>query len=192
VNSQIATASDVDWYKFTNTAAQSNIYITLSNLPGDYDVYLYNSAGTLIGSSTAGGTTSEAIIFNTSTVGTYYVRVIGYNGAFSTSVCYKLRAEISGTPKAAMIQPVTVTKNNSGITLSPNPVQNKVSIEFTAPENKTEEIVITSVNGVRVWSSNINSRTGDNTLNIVLPSTISSGLYLMQVGNRTPVKFLKQ
>lgn len=191
LNSQIASASDVDWYKFTNTAAQSNIYVTLSNLPGDYDVYLYNAAGTLLGSSTAGGTTSEAIIYNTTTVGTYSIRVIGYNGASSTSVCYKLRAEISGTPKAALVQPVTISKN-SNITLSPNPVQNKVSIAFTAAENKPEDIVITSVNGVRVWSSTVNSRIGDNQLNIVLPSTIGNGLYLMQVGNRAPVKFLKQ
>lgn len=191
-NSQIATGTDVDWYKFNNIAGQSNIYITLANLPGDYDVYLYNAAGTLLGSSTAGGTTSEAIIYNTNTVGTYSVRVIGYNGAFSTSVCYRLRAEISGTPKAAIIQPVTVSKNSSNIILTPNPVQNKVSIEFSATENKTEEIVISSLNGARIWSSTVNSRTGDNRFSFVLPSTIGSGMYLLQAGNRTPVKFLKQ
>ncbi len=192
VNSQIATASDLDWYKFTNTAAQSNIYVTLANLPFDYDLYLYNSAGVLLGSSTAGSTTSEAIIYNTTTVGTYYVRVIGYNGAFSTSVCYKLRAEISGTPKAAMIRPVTITKNSSNITLTPNPVQNKLSIEFTGTENKTEEIIISSVSGKRIWSSSVSSNSGNNKLNIILPSTIGSGLYLLQVGTRTPVKFVKQ
>jgi len=192
VNSQIATASDVDWYKFTNTVAQPNIYVTLTNLPFDYDVYLYNSAGTQIGSSAAGGTTNEAIIYNTSTVGTYYIRVIGYNGVFSTSVCYKLRAEISGTPKSATFQPVTVTKTSSNITLTPNPVQNKVSIEFTGTEKKTEEIIITSVSGTRVWSSTVISSPGNNKLNFILPSTIGSGLYMLQVGTRTPVKFVKQ
>ncbi|MBL0201645.1 MAG: pre-peptidase C-terminal domain-containing protein [Chitinophagaceae bacterium] len=192
VNSQIATASDLDWYKFTNTAAQSNIYVTLANLPFDYDLYLYNAAGVLLGSSTAGSTTSEAIIFNTTTVGTYHVRVIGYNGAFSTSVCYKLRAEISGTPKAAMIQPVTVTKSSNNVTLTPNPVQNKVSIEFTGTENKNEAIVITSVSGTKVWSSSVNSHAGYNKSNIILPSTLGSGLYMLQVGSRTPVKFVKQ
>jgi len=192
VNSQIATATDLDWYKFTNTAAQPNIYVTLTNLPFDYDVYLYNAAGTQIGSSAAGGTTNEAIIYNTSTVGTYSIRVLGYNGVFSTSVCYKLRAEISGTPKAASLHPVTVTKNSSNVTLTPNPVQNKVSIEFTGTEKKTEEIIITSVSGTRVWSSTVNSSAGDNKVNIVLPSTISNGLYLLQVGTRTPVKFIKQ
>lgn len=192
VNSQIATASDVDWYSFSNTAAQPNIYITLTNHPADYDVYLYNAAGTLLGSSTAGGTTSEAIIYNTATVGTYSVRVIGYNGAFSTSVCYKLRAEISGTPKAASLLPATVAKNSNSITLSPNPAQNKVSIEFSAAENRTEEVVISSVSGKRVWSTTVNCYAGENRIGIVLPSSIPPGLYLLQVGSKTPVKFVKQ
>jgi hypothetical protein len=192
VNSQIASATDVDWYKFTNTAAQPNIYITLTTLPFDYDVYLYNSVGTLLGSSTNGSTTSEAIIFNTALAGTYYVRVIGFNGVFSNSACYKLRAEISGTPKAAIIQPVTVSKNSNKISVSPNPAQNKISIEYAGAENKTEELVITSVSGIKVWSSTVTTRTGDNKLNIELPSATGSGIYLLRVGTRPPVKFIKQ
>ena len=192
VHSQIATASDVDWYKFSNTAAQPNIYITLTNHPADYDVYLYNAAGTLLGSSTAGGTTSEAIIYNTATVGTYSVRVIGYSGAFSTTVCYKLRAEISGTPKAASMLPATVAKNSNTITLSPNPAQNKVSIEFSAAESRAEEMVISAVTGKRIWSTTVNSFAGENKIGIMLPSSIPPGIYLMQVGSRTPVKFVKQ
>jgi len=192
VNSQIASAADIDWYRFTNTAAQPNIYVTLANLPFDYDVYLYNSGGVLLGSSTAGSTTSEAIIYNTATVGTYYVRVIGYNGAFSTSACYKLRAEISGTPKATSLQNLPASKNNSNITVSPNPAQNKLSIEYTGTENKTEDIVITSVNGIRVWSNTVSSQAGNNKVNIELPFSLGSGVYLLRVGTRTAVKFVKQ
>lgn len=192
VNSQIATATDLDWYKFTNTAAQSNIYITLTNLPFDYDLYLYNSAGVLLGSSTNGSTTNEAIIFNTTTVGTYYVRVLGYNGAFSTSACYKLRAAISGTPKAASLQPVTIGKSNGNIIVSPNPVQSKLSVEYTGIENKPEDITITSLNGVRVWSNTVTSQAGNNKVNIELPSSLGSGVYLLRVGTRASVKFVKQ
>lgn len=192
LNSQIASATDVDWYKFSNTAAQPNIYVTLTNLPFDYDVYLYNSAGTLLGSSTAGSTTSEAIIYNTSTVGTYYVRVIGYNGAMSTSVCYKLRAEISGTPKAAVAQPISVSKISTEVLVSPNPVQNKLSIEYSSTEARPEEVIISSVSGVRVWSNTISSQAGNNKVNIELPPSLGNGIYLLRVGNRAAVKFVKQ
>ncbi len=191
VNSQIATATDIDWYKFTNTAAQPNIYVTLTTLPFDYDLYLYNAAGTLLGSSTAGSTTSEAIIYNTAAVGTYYVRVIGYNGALSTTACYKLRAEISGTPKSAGAKAAEITKGN-GVFISPNPVSSRLSIVYSSTANQTEEIIISSISGKRLWSKTIISRSGSNNAEASLPSTLSSGLYLLRVGNRTPVKFVKE
>jgi hypothetical protein len=69
----------------------------LSNLPADYDLRLYNSAGTLLYSSENGGTTSETITYNNAPVATYYIRVVGYNGAFSSSACYRVNAGISST-----------------------------------------------------------------------------------------------
>lgn len=192
VNSQIATSTDVDWYKFTNTAAASNIYITLSNLPGDYDVYLYNSGGTLLGSSTAGGTTSESIIYNTTTVGTYSVRVIGYNGANSTTVCYKLRAEISGTPKAASVQSTDALKDINSIIISPNPVTSKLNISYTASGNMKEDVLITDLSGKKIVSTVLNSRPGKNVNGIILPATLTKGVYLIKIGTRTPMKFIKE
>lgn len=89
ISAAIGSSTDIDYYKVVTTAT-SNFTVTLGNLPGDYDLYFYNSAGTQIGSSTAGGTSSESITYNNAAAGTYYVRVIGYNGVFSTTVCYNL------------------------------------------------------------------------------------------------------
>ncbi len=91
----ISTATDVDYYRIV-TSGTSNFSITLTNLPGDYDVYLYNGSGTQIGSSTAGSTTNELITLNNQPAGTYFIRVIGYSGASSTTVCYNLRAGATG------------------------------------------------------------------------------------------------
>jgi hypothetical protein len=93
----IGTSTDVDWFKFSNTSTNKNIRVTLSNLPFDYDLYLYNSKGTLLAKSENGGTTSETVKYNNGSVATYYVRVKGYNGAFSSSQCYTLNASISST-----------------------------------------------------------------------------------------------
>jgi hypothetical protein len=91
ISAAIGSSADVDYYSFTTTSA-SNLAITLSNLAGDYDLYLYNSAGTQLGSSTAGSTTNESISLASQAAGTYYIKVIGYSGAFSTTVCYSLNA----------------------------------------------------------------------------------------------------
>ncbi len=94
ISAAIGSTTDIDYYKFT-TASTSNLNISLSNLPGDYDLYLYNAAGTQIGSSVAGSTTSESIILSNQAAGTFYIKVIGYNGANSTTVCYNLNATVT-------------------------------------------------------------------------------------------------
>jgi PKD repeat protein len=93
----ISTTADVDWFKFTTAGSAKNIKITLTNLPADYNIKLYKSDGTLIGSSTKIGTESEQIIYNTNKAGTYNINVYGYAGVFNPDVCYTLRAEVSST-----------------------------------------------------------------------------------------------
>lgn len=86
----IASTSDIDYYKFTVSAAKS-ISISLTTLPKDYDIYLYNSSGTLVAKSEKASTTSESITYSAA-AGTYYIKVIGYNGAYSTTSKYTLKA----------------------------------------------------------------------------------------------------
>jgi hypothetical protein len=97
ISAIIGSSTDIDWFKFTNTSTAKNIRITLNNLPADYDLRLYNSAGTLLYSSENGGTTVETITYNNAPVATYFIRIRGYNGAFSTSSCYRVNAGISST-----------------------------------------------------------------------------------------------
>ncbi|MEO8406509.1 MAG: T9SS type A sorting domain-containing protein, partial [Chitinophagaceae bacterium] len=94
LSASIGSNGDIDYYTFT-TSATSNFNITLTNLPGDYDLFLYNSAGTQVASSEAGGTTSETINSTSRPAGVYYVKVIGFNGAFSTTVCYNLNIGVT-------------------------------------------------------------------------------------------------
>ncbi|HEV7782822.1 MAG TPA: pre-peptidase C-terminal domain-containing protein [Chitinophagaceae bacterium] len=189
--SQIGSATDVDYYSFSNAAGASNINITLTNLPFDYDVYLFNSAGTQIGSSVASGTTSESIIYNTSVVGTYYVRVYGYAGAFSTSACYKLRAAISGSTKATGVRPAE-NKIETIVTISPNPAASRITVSYSASKSSTEQLIITDVYGRRVYSTSINCKSGRNDQGIDLPSSFTSGIYFLKLGERVPVKFVKE
>jgi hypothetical protein len=100
-NAQIASCYDKDYYKFNNTSTAKNIKITVTDLPADYDVKLYNQYGWLVGISQNWGTTSETIVFNTTSyygVGTYRVYVYGYGGAHNSTKCYNLKVEISSAP----------------------------------------------------------------------------------------------
>ncbi|GFZ34248.1 peptidase M4 [Clostridium zeae] len=90
-SSYISTSTDKDYYKLSATAGKA-ISVSLTNLPKDYDLYLYNSSGTLVAKSVNGSTTSESISYTPSAAGTYYVLVFGYNSAYSTATKYNLKA----------------------------------------------------------------------------------------------------
>lgn len=102
----IGVSGDIDYYSFT-LSATSNVNVTLGNLPGDYDLFLHNSSGTQIGASESGGTTSESIVSNNLAAGTYYVRVIGWNGAFSATVCYNLNIAVTSAGCASPLDNAT-------------------------------------------------------------------------------------
>jgi uncharacterized protein YjdB len=88
LNSYIYSASDIDYYKLTVSISRS-FTISLTNLPKDYDLTLYDAYGYYIDYSENYGTTSESIT-DTLSPGTYYIEVIGYNSAYNTTSPYKL------------------------------------------------------------------------------------------------------
>lgn len=88
-SSYIFSSDDTDYYYF-ETNETGYISITLSNLPDDYDLYLYDSAGAQIGASTMGLIKSEAISIPITYTGKFYIKVIGYGGVYSTDQAYKL------------------------------------------------------------------------------------------------------
>jgi bacillolysin len=88
-NSYISSSSDVDYYQFNSTDS-GTISVSLSNLPGDYDLYLYDGSGSLLDKSENAYTNSESISYTASSSGSFYLKVVGYNGASSTSTAYAL------------------------------------------------------------------------------------------------------
>ena len=67
-----------DYYRFT-LANSGNFNLGLTGMTADADVQLLNSSGSVIASSTNGGTVSESITSQLS-AGTYYIRVYPYTG----------------------------------------------------------------------------------------------------------------
>ena len=92
----ITTTTDNDYFKIVTTVT-SNIVYSLAGPSGvDYDMTIYNSSGTSIGSGT-GSTASETVTLNNQAAGTYYIRVYGYNGA-NSATCYTITATTTAAP----------------------------------------------------------------------------------------------
>jgi hypothetical protein len=93
ITAKIGTATDVDWFSITTTAAQPKIKISLTNLPLDYDVFLYKN-NVLVGSSENEAYANEQIVLNNGAVGTYQIKVIGFDGSTDAAACYTLKTQL--------------------------------------------------------------------------------------------------
>jgi hypothetical protein len=183
VKGLISPVGDLDYYKFVITTG-GTATITLSTLPGDYDIRLFSGNGTTqLAISQNGSTTSETIT-RTYTAGTYYVRVYGFNNANSATVCYTLRVQL-GTASRDGSGLITTTK----LSAFPNPVHNKLKLNI--PDIKgTAAVRVFDVYGKMVMqrtTSNINS---DMDL-----SRLPAGIYMIKVmtaGKENSIKIVKE
>jgi serine protease len=94
VNGTMGSSTDTDYFKVTVPAGKTLSATLTPNSTSDYDLYIYNSAGTQVTSSTNGtGAVDSASASNTGTTAvTAYVRVSYYSGGTgSTSGKYTLK-----------------------------------------------------------------------------------------------------
>ena len=188
---QIGFSGDNDYYSFNNTSSQRRIKITLTNLPFDYDMRLYNPSGSLVKTSQLGGTSGETIIYNTNKVGTYKVYTYGYNGAYSNSKCYTLNIQLSATNFGSSgpdtDKPAAI---RSGLKLYPVPASTLLTVSFDAFKKGNAEIVVTNQLGEQVLRKIVvvNDGINYNTLDI---RKLSAGIYIIKVNNGNGVQTKK-
>ncbi|HYV90554.1 MAG TPA: GEVED domain-containing protein [Chitinophagales bacterium] len=186
--SQIGTSTDVDWYSFANTTTNHNIKVTLGTLPGDYDIKLYNPTGGNVATSQLGGTSSETIIYNTSTIGTYKIKVYGYGGAFSSTQCYTMHVFTSANPFRFENGSAdgSINTDKSDITIFPNPAFDNMTVQFNSDVKDDAVLNVYNLLGQRMYSTTFLAFEGQNTFNMNV-GTFDKGAYIVVVTNGNEV-----
>lgn len=146
VSAALATAGDNDYFRIT-TAAVSNIVYNLAGPSGvDFDMTIHNSAGTQIGAGTT-GTATESVTLNSQAAGTYYIRIYGYNNAFSTT-CYTLTATATAVNNCA----TAYEPNNSSAAAATIPLATTISAAISSSTDVDFYKVTTSASGTHQFS----------------------------------------
>lgn len=181
ISGAISSSTDNDYYKVSVTTAGTHAFNLVGPAGVDYDMTIFNSAGTQIGAGT-GTTATESVSLSGLAVGTYSIRVFGYNGANSTS-CYTLNVARTG---ASFSGEEAFTAE---YTLWPNPATEKLTVESSRP-NDAMTLEILDINGQRLSSHQTG---GTTTLDV---AQLSAGVYFIRITSMgsaiTQLKFIKQ
>jgi hypothetical protein len=193
VSAAIAAAGDVDYYKITTSTTTNNVF-TLSLPSGvDFDLTIYNSAGTQIGSS-AGTTTTETVTLNGQAAGTYYAKVYGYNNAFSAT-CYTFTATATAVTNCS----TAYEPNNSASAAASIPLSTTISAAISSSTDQDYYAVNVSTAGTHVFSlagpsgvdydlyiynsagTTLGSGTGSTATESVTLNSLAAGTYTVRV-----------
>ena len=192
----VCPAADVDWYRFTSSATNNNIKVTLSTLPADYELELYNASGTLLYSSTSASTTPESIVYNGAPAATYYVKVYGYNGATSSSA-YTLRVSTQAAAWSSSAAVAYASRLNASEPAQPavtitNPVEagTKAWLTVTGYDGPAD-IVLRDFRGQPVGSATHAEIAAEQPLGYLLPAGLNPGVYVVAVQLPTHVEYVK-
>lgn len=197
ISAKISTSTDKDWFTFSTVSGATNIKVVLDLLPSDYDMKLYNSAGTLLTTSQLGGTSAETIIRNTTAASSYFVQVYGYSGSFNNTSCYRLRVNTSGSAfrNEGFVEYVEGNYNAekvngfAGLNLFPNPVNQTLHLTFFNAEESVLSADLMDLMGRSVFSTRINATEGFNSTEIHT-ADINEGIYILRLnqGEQTEVR----
>ncbi|MNE51735.1 Aqualysin-1 precursor [compost metagenome] len=147
----------------------------------DYDLYVYNSAGTQIGSG-VGSTATESVSITNLAVGTYTIQVMGYNGANSPT-CYTLNV---AKTSASFMGDQTA---EAAYTVYPNPTKDKLSISSSNP-TEVMTVQVMDMNGKMLSTHQLS---GNSVIDV---SNISTGVYFVKIVSETEkvtqMKFIKE
>ena len=194
----VCPTGDEDWYQFTSSSTNNNLKVTLTTLPLDYDLELYNAAGTLLYSSTQPGTTAESIVYNGAPAATYYVKVYGYNGNTSSSA-YTLRVSTQST--AWLRAPAGASSTFASRSKHPtdelqlmitNPVEAGGSAWLTvAGYDGPAELSLRDTQGQPVGRSKHAELATGKPLAYALPAGLRPGVYVVSVQLKSRIEYLR-
>lgn len=115
----------------------------------------------------------------------YIVHVSPYTGGTSSDKCYKLRINVPGAAAARTGAPTNNDNAIKLVKLYPVPTSGKVLMEISTRGEKEKYITVTDLSGRIIFSQKYGVADGLNKLEITLPSTLPSGVYVISDGKQS-------
>jgi Pregnancy-associated plasma protein-A/Secretion system C-terminal sorting domain len=188
LTSILANNTDKDFFKISTTNTNPKLKVSLTNLPADYDLKLYNTGGTQLGASLKRGISTESIVYNAANTGqTYIIMVSGYNGAFNNTNCYNLITQTSASN--LRLEDITIAYDIE-MNMYPNPCKDKLNVQFNPSILGTYCISVYSTLGQKLITTSGQTDLNNNPISVAVHD-LSVGHYLLELTINNE-KYIKQ
>jgi hypothetical protein len=191
----ITSTTDNDYFKIVTTAVSNNSFVLAGPSGVDFDMTIFNSAGTQIGSGTS-SSANESVSLSNQAAGTYYIRVFGYNGA-NSATCYTLTATATVATGCSSVYDVSTNGTATGAATIPfntdikgliSPSGDNDYYKFTITTGGTATVTLTTLPAdyeLAIYSSNgttqLASSTNGSTTSETISRTYTAGVYYARV-----------
>jgi hypothetical protein len=177
----IESETDIDYFTFTTTTQQPKFKVSLTNVPADYDLKVYNNNGILVLSSQNGRIQPENCISNnTSQPGQFFIKVNGYNGKYDPVNCYRLLLETSSNDFKIETAESLDSETKPSVYYHPNPANTAFKVDLYAKGNQDVFYQLVNLLGQSMHSGILTTTTGLNVLEINT-AHLPNGMYLLQI-----------
>lgn len=182
ISANIGYASDNDWFKFSNSTSQRYIKLTLSNIPTEYQMRLFDASGILIAEATSSSTIAKNIKWNNGKVGSFHIQIFTKNSIFSAKNCYELKVETSANAFKYNTRETTenqLISNNFDVNIAPNPIQEYAKISVSADKNIALNFTMFDLAGKTIKTDTF-SVEADNNSFFLSTDDVQSGIYFLR------------
>ena len=189
ISANIGSIADNDWFKFANTTAQRYIRLTLSNIPAEYQIRLYDSNAVLISEGTSSSISAKSLKWNNGKVGSFFIQIFSKNGVFSTQNCYELKIETSSNvyksnnKQSADNQDIT---NGFDVNIAPNPVQEYAKISISTDKNISLNYTMFDLTGKTIQADKFDIAQDNNSF-FLETTHLQNGIYFLRFSHEDKV-----
>jgi hypothetical protein len=166
---------DKDYFSFVKPSKYDNIKATLSNLPFDCNLFIYDENKNLIGKSQNTGLANESIFIPVTYSSKYYVLIKSPTHEYSNYDCYTLKILVSVESKESPDESAPFHAS-----IYPNPADNVVNITFDSASEEMGTIEICDITGKKLITENMVFSKGNNVVSLPVQS-LSAGNYLVNI-----------
>ncbi|MFI5134397.1 MAG: T9SS type A sorting domain-containing protein [Chitinophagales bacterium] len=171
----IESKKDKDYFSFTKPPYFDNIKVTLTDLPADYNLWVYDENKNLLAKSQNSGTEDESVFIPDTYFSKYYVFIKSPLHEYDAFNCYNLNIYLSMIAKESDNEIPSAPE-----TIYPNPADDVARLDMNRIVEGTYRIQIMNELGLTLLDEDHHFTPDENSLDIAV-SSFPSGNYLVRI-----------